>query len=325
MVTLLTEADVRRVLTMEMALAAVEAAFQSLAAGNASNLPRRRVAVPGGLLHVMASAMPDLHVLGLKAYATFGGPVDFLVPLYSSDTGRLLALIEADWLGRVRTGAASGVATKYLARSDARTLGLFGTGGQAQTQLLAVCAARPIERVQVYSRHAERRAAFVAAMQPQVSATLVAVDDPRAAVEGLDIVTTMTTSAQPVFDGGWLAPGTHINAAGSNQLRRRELDAATFRRSACITADSVEQAKLESGDLAGAVAQGALTWDRVTEFAEVVGGRVAGRVAPTDITVFESQGLSVWDVATAAAVYTLAVERGLGQPLPLFEGRAPAD
>ncbi len=325
MVTLLTEQDVRAVLTMDMALAAVETAFQGLAAGTASNFPRRRVVTPSGLLHFMASAVPELHVLGLKAYATFGGPVDFLVPLYNSDTGRLLALIEADWLGRLRTGAASGVATKYLARLEARTLGLFGTGGQAQTQLLAICAVRPIERVHVYSRHAERRAAFVAEMQPQVSATLVAVDDPRAAVEGLDIVTTMTTSAQPVFDGAWLAPGTHINAAGSNQLRRRELDALTFQRSACIAADSVEQAQLESGDLAAAVAEGAMTWERVVDFAAIVGGQVPGRTAPTDITVFESQGLSVWDIATAAAVYNLALERGLGQPLPLFKGRAQAD
>lgn len=324
MVTLLTEADVRQVLTMAMALAAVEAAFHSLAAGTGYNLPRRRVPAPGGRLQVMASALPDLHVLGLKAYATFGGPVEFLAPLYDSDTGRLLALIEADWLGRMRTGAASGVATRYLARPEARTLGLFGAGGQAQTQLLAVCAARPIERVMVYSRRAEKRAAFVAAMQPQVSATLVAVADPRAAVEGMDIVTTMTTSAQPVFDGAWLSPGAHINAAGSNQLGRRELDAATFRRSACVAADSVEQARLEAGDLAGAVAEGALAWAQVVDFAEIVAGRAPGRTALEDITVFESQGLSVWDVATAAAVYAAARERGLGRPLPLFAGRDPA-
>ena len=273
MVTLLTEADVRAVLTMDLALEAVETAFRSLAAAPGRNYPRRRVSVPAGLLHFMAGAVPELNALGLKAYATFGGPVDFLVPFYAADTGRLLALIEADWLGRMRTGAASGVATKYLAQPDARTLGLFGTGGQAQTQLLAVCAVRPIERVHVYSRSAERRAAFVAAMQPQVSATLVPVDDPRAAVAGLDVVTTMTTSAQPVFDGAWLSPGAHVNGAGSNQLRRRELDAATFRRAAVVTADSVEQAHFESGDLAGAVAEGALAWEQVVDFAEVLAGR----------------------------------------------------
>ncbi len=321
MVTLLTERDVRRLLTMEMALTAVETAFQSLARGAASNLPRRRVVVPGGMLHLMACGLPDLHVLGLKAYATFGGPTDFLVPLYDSDTGRLLALIEADWLGRVRTGAASGVATKYLARPEARTLGLFGAGGQAETQLLAICAVRPIERVHVYSRSAERRAAFVAAMQPQVGATLVAVDDPRAAAEGVDVIVTMTTSAQPVFDGAWLSPGTHLNAAGSNLLRRRELDAATFARAACVAVDSLEQSKLESGDLVSAVAEGALTWERVVELADIVGGQQPGRTATADITIFESHGLSVWDIATAAAVYALAVERGVGQPLPIFEGR----
>jgi alanine dehydrogenase len=324
MVTLLTERDVRAVLTMDVALTAVEAAMRSLAANTGANLPRRRLATPGGLLHLMAGALPEQQVLGLKAYTTFGGPVDFLVPLYSTENGRLLALIEADWLGRMRTGAASGVATRYLARPEAHTLGLFGTGGQAQTQLLAVCAVRPIERVHVYSRHAERRAAFVAAMQPQVRARLMPVDDPRAAVEGMDIVTTMTTSAQPVFAGDWLSPGTHVNAAGSNQLRRRELDARTFARAACVVADAVDQAQAESGDLAGAVADGALTWERVVDLADIVGGRKPGRAGPEDITVFESHGLAVWDVATAAAVYALAQARGLGQPLPLFD-RPPSE
>ncbi|MCC7359505.1 MAG: ornithine cyclodeaminase family protein [Anaerolineales bacterium] len=324
MVTLITEAEVRAVLTMDLALEAVETAFRSFAAEPGRNLARRRVSVPGGRLHLMAAVVPEVNALGLKAYATFSGPVDFLTPLYAADTGRLLALIEADWLGRMRTGAASGVATRYLARPDARALGLFGTGGQAQTQLLAVCVVRPIERVHVYSRSAERRAAFVAAMQPRVSAQLIAVDDPRAAVEDMDVVTTMTTSAQPVFEGAWLSPGAHLNAAGSNQLRRREVDAATFRRAACVTADSVEQARLESGDLVGAVAEGALAWEQVVDLAEVLAGRAPGRVTPADITVFESHGLAVWDVAAAALVYARAVERGLGRPLPLFE-RLSAD
>ena len=237
MVLLLKEADVRAVLTIEVALEAVEEASQGLADGSAINHSRRRVALDGGVLHYMASAVRSLNALGAKIYPTFGGPVPFLVPLYDATTGRMLALIEADWLGQARTGAASGVATKYMARAGSRSLGLFGTGGQARTQLLAVCAVRPIERVHIYSRSAEKRAAFVAEMQPQIAAELTAVDEPRAAVAGMDIVTTMTNASQPVFEGGWLEPGTHINAAGANHVRRRELDGEAVARSARIAAE----------------------------------------------------------------------------------------
>jgi ornithine cyclodeaminase/alanine dehydrogenase-like protein (mu-crystallin family) len=319
MVLLLTERDVQAVLTMEVALAAVEEAFLGLADGSAINLPRRRVVAPKGTLHLMASAVTSQQALGLKAYATFGGRTDFLIPLYHTETGRMLALIEGDWLGRLRTGAASGVATKYMARPEVRTMALFGAGGQARTQLQAVCAVRPIEQVWVYSRSAESRAAFVAEMQPQVAARLTAVDDPRAAVEAADVVTVMTTARTPVFDGAWLAPGTHINAAGSNHLKRQEIDVRTVQRCGRIAADSLAQAQLEAGDLAAAVEAGALRWEDVIEFAEIAGGRVPGRASPEEITLFESQGLSVWDVATAARVYALARAQGLGQPLPLFD------
>jgi ornithine cyclodeaminase/alanine dehydrogenase-like protein (mu-crystallin family) len=319
MVLLLTEADVRQVFTIDLALQAVEDAFRGLAERSAVNLPRRRVALPNGTLHYMASAVGELNALGLKAYATFGGRTDFLIPLYDSGNGRMLALIEGDYLGRLRTGAASGVATRYMARPESKVLGLFGAGGQAVTQLLAICAVRPIERVHVYSRNAEHRDGFVRRMQPQVGAELVAVDEPRAAVEGADVIATMTTARQPVFDGAWLAPGTHINAAGSNHLKRQEVDTTTVRRAGRVAADSVEQARLECGDLAAAVEAGAIAWEDVLEFAEIAGGRVPGRAGPDEITLFESQGISVWDVAAAARVYALARERGLGQAIPLFD------
>ena len=203
MVLLLKEADVKAVLTMSIALESVEEAFQGLADGSAVNQSRRRIALDKGVLHYMASAVRSRNALGLKVYPTIGGPMQFLVPLYDATTGRMLALIEADWLGRVRTGAASGVATKYMARASSRRLGLFGAGGQARTQLLAVCAVRPIERVHIYSGSAGSRAAFVAEMQPQVQAELVPVDDPRAAVAGMDIVTTMTSSSQAPWKTGW--------------------------------------------------------------------------------------------------------------------------
>lgn len=320
MTLLLTERDVRSLLTIEIALEAVEEAFQGLFDGTATNLPRRRIAMERGTLHLMASVVNSRQALGIKAYNTFGDRVDFLIPLYSSEDGRLLALVEGDWLGRVRTGAATGVATKYMARADAKTLGLFGTGGQAATQLLAVCAVRPIQRVYVYSRRAEHRASFVAEMQPKIGAQIVAVGEPRSAVEASDVIVTMTSASEPVFQGDWLPPGVHINAAGSNHAKRREVDRKTIRRCSRIAVDSIEQAKLECGDLIMAVEDKILYWEDVIEFADIVGGRVTGRESPEERTLFESQGISVWDVATAARVYELAQARGAGQDIPLFAG-----
>jgi alanine dehydrogenase len=319
MVTLLTEADVRSLITMDLALQAVEEAFRGMADGTAANLPRRRIAMAGGSLHLMASTVGSLQAIGLKAYNTFGGRTDFLVPLYDSRTGRMLALIEGDWLGHMRTGAASGVATRHMARPEARTLGVFGAGGQARTQLLAICAVQPIERVHVYSRSPESRAAFVAEMQPQVKAELVPVDKPRLAVAGMDVIATMTSASRPVFDGEWVEPGTHINAAGANHIRRREIDGETVSRAGRIAADWVEQAKMESGDLAQAVAEGRLRWEDVLEFSDIVGGKAPGRGSEEEITLFESQGISVWDVATAAKVYELAKAKGVGTAIPLFD------
>lgn len=319
MTLLLTENDVENLLTLDIALDCVEAAFRALSVESAVNHPRRRLPLSGGLLHYMASILPSHNVFGMKLYPTGLGPTNFLIPLYDAKTAKLLALIEGDTLGRLRTGAASGVATKYMAREDSRVLGLIGAGGQARTQMLAICAARPIERVHVFSRKPENRAEFVREMQSQVKAEIVAVDEPRTAIEPADVVATMTTSATPVFDGAWLGPGTHINGAGSNHLKRREIDGTTIARCARIAADSVAQAQMECGDLAAAVTEGVITWENVIEFADIVGGITPGRASPEEITLFESQGLSVWDIATAARVYALAVERGLGKTIPLFE------
>jgi ornithine cyclodeaminase/alanine dehydrogenase-like protein (mu-crystallin family) len=320
MTLLLTERDVRSLLTMPMALEAVDEAFRGLHDGSATNLPRRRLTMSNGLLHLMSSSVGSRKVFGSKCYATFGGPVDFLIPLYNLEDGKLLALIESDWLGRIRTGAASGVATKYMARPESRTLGLVGTGGQARTQLLAVCTAMPgIQKAHVFSRSADKRAEFIAEMQPQVHAEIVPVAEARAAVEGMDVVTTMTSAREPVFQGEWLAPGTHVNAAGANSAKRREIDLETVRRCSRIAADSVEQARMECGDLIAAVEAGVLEWDNVIEFADIAGGDVPGRASARECTLFESQGISVWDIATAARVYELAQAQGLGQSIPLFE------
>jgi len=319
MTLLLTEHDVENLLTMEMALEAVETAFRELGNGNATNHARRRVPIKNGLLHYMASAAPSHNIFGLKIYPATSMGANFLIPLYHYETAKLAALIEADYLGKMRTGAASGVATKYLARPEAKVLGLIGSGGQARTQMQAICAVRPIERVLVFSRSVEKRQQFAQENQGTVAAEIVAVESAREAVESADVVATITNSATPVFEGAWLKPGTHINAAGSNHLKRREIDGETVRRSSRIAVDMLEQAQQECGDLAAAITEGITAWEAVVELAEVVSGKASGRTSESEITLFESHGLSVWDVLTAATVYERAVQTSVGQKIPLFQ------
>lgn len=317
MVRILREADVRRVLTMSEALAAVEDAFRRRAERQAPNLPRRRVEVPGGALNIMAAGLPELGVMGAKCYSAFataGGRHMFL--LYSAVDGALLAIIEADWLGRIRTGATSGVATRYLARPAAETLAVVGTGGQALPQVEAICAVRPIRQVRVFGRDPERRKAFAASVESALGVAAIPADSARSAVDGAEIVTTVTTSTNPVVEGRWLAPGTHVNAAGSNWAHKRELDDDAVARAAMVVADAPDAARLEAGELIHAAGLGLLSWDAVRPLAEVV----AAGAPPRDdqgITLFKSVGLALEDVAVAAVVYRRAVETGAGGTLAL--------
>ena len=313
----LTEDDVARLLTMDDALRAVEEAFRQHGQGSTVNRPRTRVRVPQGILHVMAAGLPPEGVLGFKAYTAFGGTVRFHVHLYSAEDGRLLALMEADRLGQIRTGAASGVATRYLARPDASVVGIFGTGWQARSQLQAVCAVRMVREVRAYGRDPARRAAFSREMEATLGVPVRPASEPRAAVEGADIVITITTAKTPVFDGRWLAAGSHVNAAGSNFAERQEIDEATVTAARLIVVDSKEQARIECGDLIGPASRGLLSWDQVHELGEVVAGKIPGRERAGDITLFESQGLALEDVAVAAVVYRKAVREQVGRELSL--------
>lgn len=319
-VRVIREADVQGLVTIDDALQAVELAFQEQARGTGINEPRRRVYQPHGILHLMGGALVERGYWGFKAYTTTRQGARFLVHLYEGRTGALLAILEADLLGRLRTGAASGVATRYLAREDARTLALFGAGHQAQMQLLAIARARPLEEVRVYCRTPERRLAFAEQMAAQVEAPLVPVATPTEALEGADIVTTITNAATPVFSGDYLAPGMHINAAGSNAALRTELDRQAVQRADRIFTDDLMQAQLECGDLIQAQARNALAWSRVRPLADVVAGLTTGRVTPQEITLFESQGIAIWDIALAATIYERALENGVGELIDLAGG-----
>lgn len=305
----LREADVDALLGPEDAVAAVEGCFARVARGAIENRPRFRLGLVEGLLHVMAAADLELGVAGLKTYVGFHDGARFVVALFAADRPELLALIEADRLGQLRTGAASAVAARHLARAEARSLGVIGAGWQAESQVACIRAALPgIERVVVYSRNAERLEDFCRRLDCEPG------EYNRDAAEQ-DIVVTITSSRDPVLRGEWLRPGALVCAAGANRLAARELDNAVVERATFVCCDSLEQAKVEAGDLVEPVEQGVLDWLEVHELAEVVGGETAGRQADDDIVLFKSLGVAAEDIAVASVVVERARERGLGVEL----------
>jgi alanine dehydrogenase len=311
----LTEDDVRQLLTMDDALTAVEAALRKLSLDEAENVPRQRCQTDHVMLHVLPAAARTMGAIGFKAYTTGRFSAQFHVTLYDPKTGQMTALIQADYLGQMRTGAASGVATKKLARPDATTLGLYGTGKQARTQLLAVCKVRSVKRVHVYGRDEERRRRFAEEMTRECGTEVVPVAAPDEAAKGLDIIITATTSREPVLFGEWISEGAHLNVIGSNFLSKSEIDADVLRRATLITVDSKEQARLEAGDFVAALKEGTLDWQDVYELSHVLIGRYPGRQSPQDITLFKSLGLGVEDIAVGVKVVELARQRRVGREL----------
>ena len=314
-VLLLTEDDVRQLLTMEMALEAVEQGLRKLALDEAQNVPRARVQTDHARLHVMSASAKTLGVMGYKAYSTSRKEARFHLGLFDGKTGALLALMQADYLGQVRTGAASGVATEYMARPDAAEVGLFGSGKQARTQLIAVCKVRKVRRVQVYSPNEEHRRQFAVEMSVVCGTEVEPVPRPELAAQDKDIVITATTSREPVLNGHWISEGTHINAAGSNYLASVELDAVAVRRCDSIVVDSKDQARIEAGDFVQPLEDGSIHWADVHELGQVIVGRYTGRAHPQDVTLFKSLGIAIEDVAVAARVYAKAQAAGVGRLL----------
>ncbi len=315
---LINEDEVRQLLPMNECLVVMEQLFQDAAQGHTSNMVRQRIPLPRGLHHLLAGMSTAFGATGLKTYASGGGgggAARMLVLLFHIETGEPLAMVSADALGQLRTGAASGVATKHMARPEAGTVGIIGSGYQAETQLAAVCGVRSIRHAWVYSRTAERRTAFAEKMSASLGTPVTAVNTAEAAVAEADIVVTITNSREPLFNGEALRPGTHINAAGSNHWQRRELDETAVRRSELVVVDDLPQAKVEAGDLLWAYARRAFRWERAVELRNVISGQVAGRPTNDAITLFESQGIGIEDVAAGMHVYRKALEQGLGRQL----------
>ncbi len=303
----LTEQDVAELLTPAEAVEAIEACFRRMAAGAVENRPRYRLRLEGGALAVMAAADLGLGYAGAKVYAGFHEGARFVVLLYRADAPELVAVLDADRLGQLRTGAASAVAAKHLARSGAQSLGLIGCGWQAESQLACIRAALPeLERVVAYCRTEERLRAFCDEHGAEPGESH---GDPAAC----DVVVTATTSPDPVLRGEWLRPGALVCAVGANDGRRRELDTVVLERAAFVCCDSREGARLESADLIEPVELGVLDWLEVHELQEVVAGELAGRQSDEDVVVFKSNGLAAWDVAVAAAVVERARAAGAGQ------------
>jgi alanine dehydrogenase len=314
----INEAEVRSVLTMAMALEAVEDSLRKQAQGEVVVQPRRRFELPKGFYHYMAAADYGGGFVAEKQYTYVAGKIRFLVLLYEMATGDLVAQIEADYMGQLRTGAASGVATKFMARRDARIAAIIGTGGQARTQLEAIGGVRKLELARAYGRDISRREKFCSDMSERLGIPVYAAASAPQAMEGADIVCTATTASHPVVTDSEIAAGMHINAIGVNHAHKQELDEAAVRRADIIAVDSIEQSRHEAGDLIMALGRDESKWSAVKTLADIVDGKIPGRSDETAVTLFKSNGIASWDLAVAVRMWTLAREKDLGRKLPLW-------
>ena len=315
MALILREADVQELIEMDDVIAAVTAAMKELGEGTAQNEPRRRVFPPGGVLNVMFASYPGGRCTGLKAYTIADGRARFLITLFGLD-GSLEALIEADFMGAYRTGAATAVAARALARPGPATVAMIGAGWQAATQALAISRVLEIKELRVFSRHDERRAEFAREQEAQLGVATTAAGSAELAVRGADVVVTMTTSKTPVIEAGWVEPHALVIAAGSNWHNRAEVPVDLVARAQTIVVDQLAAARLESGDLIAANEAGKFEWSRAVELAAVVAGKWQ-RPESVGISLFESHGLALWDLAAGSVVLAAARARGFGEEVRL--------
>jgi ornithine cyclodeaminase/alanine dehydrogenase-like protein (mu-crystallin family) len=318
---LLREADVRALCSMDDVVRWLEEATVRQHRGATRMEFRSRVRLPGGTFNVLPAADLELGVAGVKTYLAVAGSVRFVLLLFSLKSGALLAIMEADALGVLRTGAVSGLASRYMAAGQGRhRLGVIGTGSQARGQVAGVVAACPVDEVRVFGRRRDPRAELANWVEAELGVPCLAAGSAREAVDGASIVCTITNSSTPVIASDDIAPGTHINAAGANSLVRRELPDELIQRARTVAVDSRAQAQMECGDLLGSWQRGQLVIDELPDLSDVVGGSVAVRHEPSDVTIFESQGLGLHDVVVGAHIYRRACAAGLGERVPFLEG-----
>ena len=312
MALFLRDEEVNQSVTMEDMLEAIEEMQRRFGQGEVTNLARRKIIAPGGMLSVMGGGLFYDEILGVKTYTVVQGKYSFQVSVYDANTGELMCFTQANRLGQLRTGATTGVAVKHLSRSDAATVGIIGTGYQAPTQLEAVCQVRNVQKIRAFSRTPEGRESFAETMTDSLGISVEPVNSGEAAVAGSDIVICIAAAQEPVLQGEWLSPGATVIGAGPTTWRVREVDDATFARADKIFVDSAEQAPVEAGDMASAVDRGILQWSRLQELRQVVAGAVTGRDNPEQIIYAKLMGTGVADVAAAKLAYDRAKSKSLG-------------
>jgi alanine dehydrogenase len=322
MALLIDERCIKQLVTMDDALAAVEEVFRAQGAGGVTNVPRVRVPVKGGILRITAGVLAYRGYYGVKISSTavFGRNAGRMFCLYREEGGELAAIVQVFAMGAMRTGAASGVATKFMANENAAVLGVLGSGRQARTQVEAVCKVRPIRDVRVFSPTAAHRERFCLDMNNIIKNKYIAVSSAENTVRDADVIVSATSAESPVILGKWLQPGVHINAIGANYEHRRELDSAAVMAAQFICADDIEQVRYESTDLAEPVRAGLLQWEQVRALSDVVAGKEKARSSASDITLFKSLGVAIEDVALAVRAYEKALAQNMGQALPDLAG-----
>ena len=323
----LNESEIRQSITMADAIAAIEQACQEQAAGQALYAERVNMRVPNGWMRLMPAALLTSGVMGYKEFhlTTVVEPagvahVRYAFHLFDYARGQQLAMLDANYLTAIRTGAASGAATKYMAPPDARRVGVIGSGAEARSQLEAVAAVRPVEWATVYSRSPERRERFARDMGAQLGCEIAPVDRPEATVEEAEIliVATNTAGTGPALFGRWLRRGLHVVSIGSTLPTQREIDPEVWSAADRIVVDT-RRLLQESGDGIAAVEAGAVTPERVIELHDVVAAKAPGRANAGETTLYKSVGTALQDVAVAHRAYQQARARGLGRELPDFE------
>ena len=317
---LLNRQSLQELLPMEKVIPAVAAAYRQVSQGKARLPQRLNLPANGGDFLIMPGYLVESDALAVKLVSVFSGnaakhlpTIHALVILVEADSGRPLALMEGGFLTAVRTGAASGVATRYLARPEASILAIFGAGGQSEQQIRAVLAVRPLREVRIFDLRPDAAPKLVDRMASQFPAVcFVAAQTPAQAVAGADVITTVTTSTRPVFPAVAVKPGAHINGIGAYTPAMCEIDLPGL-SDARVFVDSVSAALAEAGDLIQAAAAGATDQSLWTEIGAVVAGISPGRRSPTEITFFKSVGVAAQDVVTAQLAYQGALAEGKGE------------
>ncbi len=318
----LSEDEVVSLMDMGEAIAALEKGLLAEAQGQAQNMVKTHVAWNGSTLHAIGAAFPRAGFVGTKTWAHTEGGATPLVILFDSQTGNLKAVIEAFALGQLRTGAASGVATRCLAVRDAGEFAIIGTGKQALAQVAAVVAVRPIRSIRVFGRHKDRRSNFVSRTRQEFNLEVVEAASIREAVQGAQIITTATRATEPFLTAEMISRGAHINSIGAIVATRAEVAADVLARCDQVVVDSQPQARKLSRELMEYYGSGDDHWEQVASLANVVADRKE-RSATSDLTLFKSLGMGISDLSLGMELYRKAVEQGVGRPLPQPEKAVP--